>query len=58
MCKESVSGDQQFYFCELCLLHPGPCASFSVADSMKRRDAWEEANPGWEDNVGSQDIII
>lgn len=58
MCKEPVWGAQQAYHCELCLLHLGPCASFSVKDSVERRDAWEEKNPGWEEKVGSNDLLI
>lgn len=48
----------QAYGCELADLHPGPCASFSVLDSVKRRDAWEERNPGWEADIGSSDTMI
>lgn len=58
MCKEPVWGAQQAYHCELCLLHPGPCASYSVADSVTRRDTWEQNNPGWEQNIGSHDLIV
>jgi hypothetical protein len=28
--------------------HAGPDASTSVPRSVKARDAWEAANPGWE----------
>jgi predicted cobalt transporter CbtA len=38
----------QSYPCELSEHHAGPDASASVPASVKRRDAWEEANQGWE----------
>lgn len=44
--------------CELPDVHPGPCASYSIAESIQRRDAWEEAHPGWEQQIGSIDFII
>lgn len=56
-CREPVWG-LQAYSCELPDIHPGPCASLSVRASLERRRAWEEANPGWEGDIGSSDIII
>lgn len=56
-CREPVWGIQA-YACELADLHPGPCASFSVVDSVTRRDAWEEAHPGWQADIGSSDTMI
>jgi len=57
-CREPVWGSEQAYWCEIVDLHPGPCASFSVKDSVERRDAWEAANPDWRKDIGSSDIII
>jgi hypothetical protein len=57
MCREPVWGTAQAYNCEL-PIHSGPCASFSVPDTVERRDAWEEDHPGWEAEVGSSDIIV
>lgn len=47
-CRQPVQGLHQDYSCELPEHHPGPDASFSVKPSVEKRDAWEEANPGWE----------
>lgn len=53
MCKQAVwSVGDAAHLCELPDLHPGPCASFSVSATVERRDKWEAANPGWEQNVG------
>jgi hypothetical protein len=58
-CKEAVwSTLGMAYVCELPTLHPGPCASNSIQDSVAKRDAWEEATPGWEKFIGSPDIIV
>lgn len=57
-CREPVAGAYQNYNCELPDLHPGPCASFSVLQSVERRDAWEERNPDWQKDIGSSDIMI
>lgn len=57
MCKEAV-WSLQAYPCELVDQHPGPCASLSVAVSVEARERWEAANPGWEDKIGSMDIIV
>lgn len=54
-CREAVWGVQA-YACELPDMHPGPCASYSVQDSVTRREAWEEANPGWENDIGSSTV--
>lgn len=56
-CREPVWG-QQAYSCELPDIHPGPCASFSVQSSVERRDAWEQAHPGWENDIGSSDVWV
>jgi len=45
--------------CELAMLHTGPCASFSVRESVRRRDAWEASNPQEAArSVDGMDIII
>lgn len=54
-CRMPVAGEFQDYPCELPELHPGPDASFSVRDSVIRRDAWEAGNPGWEKLTGMDD---
>jgi hypothetical protein len=58
MCKDAVAGSYQNYYCEVADLHPGPCASFSVKESVERRDAWEAEHPGWEQKIGSLDIMV
>jgi hypothetical protein len=47
-CRQPVQGKHADHSCELPEHHPGPDASFSVPESVRRRDAWEAANPGWE----------
>jgi hypothetical protein len=48
-CRQPVPGSHQDYPCEVAgEFHAGPHASFSVPDSVTRRDAWEADNPGWE----------
>jgi hypothetical protein len=50
-CRLAVQGRHHDHPCEIAGAegaHPGPCASFSVKASVEKRDAWEEANPGWE----------
>lgn len=56
-CREPVWA-QQAYPCELPNIHPGPCASFSVKDSVERRDRWEADNPGWQGDIGNMDIML
>lgn len=58
MCKETVWGEHLAYYCEIVDMHPGPCASFSVQASVEARDAWEQANPDWEERIGSSNIIV
>lgn len=58
-CREPVFNQHSMaYSCDLVLLHPGPCASFSVKDTVDRRDDWEARNPDWRANVGSLDDVI
>lgn len=54
-CRMPVAGQWNDYPCEIREYHPGPCASLSVAASVRRREAWEEANPGWESLITSDD---
>ena len=46
------------YSCELPALHPGPCATNSIADSVTNRDRWEDKNPDWRANMRTGDIEI
>ena len=50
-CREAVWNDLIAYSCELPDLHPGPCASTSLASSVTRRDEWEQANPTWRTDM-------
>jgi len=58
ICREAVAGTEQSYYCELPLTHPGPCASFSVKDSVRLRDVYEENNPDWRSQLGGEDVIV
>lgn len=59
VCREAVYNDHGMaYNCELPDLHPGPHASYSVKDTVSRRDEWEIKNPGWEQNIGNLDIEV
>jgi len=54
MCRQPVWGaNDAAYHCELPDMHPGPCASFSVQQSVQGRDAWEGRNPDWKQGIGS-----
>lgn len=44
-CRQPVSGEWQDYPCEIREWHLGPCASQSVAASVRLRDDWERAHP-------------
>lgn len=58
-CKDAVwSPEGIAYICELPDLHPGPHASYSVTPTVAARDTWEESNQGWEQQVGTSDIIV
>lgn len=58
-CREGVFNvHSQAHPCELPVLHPGPCASFSVKESVQRRDVWEEKNPRWRERIGDHDTIV
>ena len=41
--------------CEVVDGHPGPCAARSAPASVQRREAWEQANPGWEKQMRGAD---
>lgn len=56
-CREAVWGEQA-YTCELPDVHPGPHASFSLRDTVERRDDWERDNPDWQQQVWSADFIV
>jgi hypothetical protein len=47
-CREPVWSVYMAYGCELSDIHRGPCASNSVAASLQRREAWEEAQKAQE----------
>lgn len=52
-CRDPLFNDHGMgYACELPDLHPGPHATFSIADSVMRRNAWEMAHEGWEKDIG------
>ncbi len=45
-CRDRVPGQFQDYSCEVVESHQGPCASYSVQESVKHRVQWERRNPG------------
>lgn len=47
-CRDAVWGRFQAQACELPDLHQGPCMSYSVKDSVTRREAWEDAQKAAE----------
>ena len=54
-CREGVLTESGLgYSCELQLFHLGPCATFSSASSVRRRDAWEAEHPDQAD--ATQDV--
>lgn len=58
-CKETVWSEvANPYPCELVDLHPGPHASFSVKAAVAAREAWEEAHPDWQGDIGNIDTIV
>lgn len=55
-CREAVFNDIGMgYCCELVLAHPGPCANFSVKQSVDVRDAWERVHEDWRKDIGNLD---
>lgn len=60
-CREPIFGGSGIgYACELPAMHMGPCATFSAADSVQRRDQWEAEHPeqARETSLDGGDIII
>lgn len=60
-CRDPLFGASGIgYACELPALHTGPCANFSAADSVSRRDLWESENPNQagQSTLGGGDIIV
>lgn len=53
-CREPVHGRYSSYTCELPDLHQGPCVSFSVRDSVQRRDIWEDQQKAQEAPSGPE----
>lgn len=47
-CRTPVQVEPVAHLCELREHHAGPDASPSVAESVRRREAWEASHPGWE----------
>jgi hypothetical protein len=47
-CRIPVQVEPVAHLCEIQEHHPGPCASPSVAETVRIREAWEAAHPGWE----------
>lgn len=43
------------HFCALPDLHPGPCCPKTLRSAIKRRQAWEKANPGWAKTARQDD---
>ena len=55
-CRQVFSTDGLIdHSCALPEFHPGPDAAKTSAESIKRRYAWEQANPGWEQTVTIDD---
>jgi hypothetical protein len=55
-CREPFSEDGLIdHTCDVVDAHPGPHAAFSCPASVKRRDDWEAANPGWERMMSGTD---
>lgn len=48
-CREPQTADGLIdHFCSLAELHPGPHCPRTLPEAIRRRAAWEAANPGWE----------
>jgi hypothetical protein len=43
------------HWCSLPDLHPGPCCPRTLREAIKRRQAWEKANPGWRELMKPED---
>ncbi len=47
-CREPIQNGFATYWCEVKEWHAGPHATLSDPESVRRRDEWEAAQPGWE----------
>ena len=55
-CREPQTPDGLIdHFCSLAELHPGPHCPRTLPGAIRRRAAWEAANPGWEKMAGQGD---
>jgi hypothetical protein len=55
-CREPVTEDGLIdHFCDGPELHPGPHAPSTSKAALERREAWEDANPGWEKLMAPSD---
>ncbi len=54
-CREPVWGRYMSYACELPDLHRGPCVSFSVQDSVQRREVWADQQKAPEGPQSAQE---
>lgn len=54
-CRQPVWTAFANHACEVVDMHDGPCATPSVPQSVKVRDAWEEANPDWYAKMQGED---
>jgi hypothetical protein len=59
-CREGMmSTSGAGHNCELPVLHAGPHATFSLADTVTARDAWEVEHPDWREHPDlGGDIIV
>jgi hypothetical protein len=59
-CRDPLFGASGIgYACELPALHTGPCANFSAADTVAKRDQWEAENPDHAGQIAlGGDIIV
>ena len=58
-CREAVyNAVGMAYGCEIVDLHPGPCCSLSVSNSVSRRQQWQDSNPDWRKSIGSDTDIV
>lgn len=47
-CRETIWNGDIAHACELFLGHAGPDATSRWPESVRLRDEWEAAHPGWE----------
>ncbi len=53
-CRARVQGEYQDCSCEVAEGHKGPCASYSLPESVERRQDWEQAHPEAVETVAPQ----